>query len=53
MAGLGAAFSNAVGGEMVKHTSFNGSFLGLAGIALLAVAVLALAMPETLRGKKR
>lgn len=52
MAGLGAAFSNAVGGEMVKHTSFNGSFLGLAGIAAFAVAVLALGVPETLHKAK-
>jgi MFS family permease len=53
MVGLGAAFSNAVGGEMVKHFSFNGSFLGLAGIAAVAVGVLAFGMPETLRAKKR
>ena len=53
MVGLGAAFSNAVGGEMVRHASFNGSFLGLAGIAALAVAVLAFGVPETLHTRKR
>lgn len=49
MIGLGASLSTAIGGELVKHTSFDGAFLGLAGIALLAVLVLALGVPETLR----
>jgi MFS family permease len=48
MVGIGAATSNAIGGVLVQHFNFQASFLGLAGIALLAFAVLLIAIPETL-----
>jgi MFS family permease len=53
MVGLGASFSTTIGGELIQHVSFNGSFLGLAAIAVLAVTLLAVGVPETLHGKKR
>jgi MFS family permease len=49
MAGLGAALSTTVGGQLIQHVSYAGSFLGLAAIALVAVILLAVAVPETLR----
>jgi MFS family permease len=53
MVGLGASLSTAIGGELIHHFSFNGSFLGLAAIAAFAVALLTIAVPETLSGKAR
>lgn len=46
--GIGAALSNALGGELVQRFGFNASFLGLAFIAVLAFLVLWRAVPETL-----
>jgi MFS family permease len=48
MVGIGAALSNSVGGMLIQRFGFRASFLGLAGIALLAFALLWLAVPETL-----
>jgi MFS family permease len=48
MVGIGAASSNTVGGWLVGRFSFSASFLGLAGIAVAAIALLYLAVPETL-----
>lgn len=45
--GLGAALSNTVGGVLAHRYGFAASFLGLAGIALFALALLAYAIPET------
>lgn len=45
--GLGAALSNTVGGVIAHRYGFAASFLELAAIALVAVALLALAVPET------
>jgi MFS family permease len=47
MVGIGAATRNAIGGSLVQHFSFGVSFLGLAGIALIAFAVHLIAVPET------
>jgi MFS family permease len=54
MAGVGAALSTTVGGLLIQHLGYRASFLGLAGIALLALALLWFAVPETLPvvGKK-
>lgn len=46
--GIGAALSNALGGELVERFGFNVSFLGLAFIALVALLVLLQGVPETL-----
>ena len=48
MVGVGAALSNAVGGALVQHIGFRASFLGLAGIAIGAFALLRFGVPETL-----
>ena len=48
MVGIGAAASTTIGGVLVQHLGYRASFLGLAGIALLAFALLWLAVPETL-----
>jgi MFS family permease len=45
--GLGAALSNTVGGVIAHRYGFAASFLGLAAIALVALVLLALAVPET------
>ena len=45
--GIGAALSTTVGGALIQHFSYRASFLGLAAIALLAVAILWVAVPET------
>lgn len=47
--GLGAAFSNTLGGMLVHAFSFNVSFLGLAGVAAVASLLLLFALPETLQ----
>jgi predicted MFS family arabinose efflux permease len=49
--GIGAATSNAIGGTLIQHLGYRASFLGLAGIALIAFALLWLAVPETLSNK--
>ena len=49
MVGIGAALSTTIGGVLIQHLGYQASFLGLAGIALLAFAVLWFAIPETLR----
>lgn len=46
--GVGAALSNALGGELVDRFGYNASFLGLGAIAALAFCVLWYAVPETL-----
>jgi predicted MFS family arabinose efflux permease len=46
--GRGGALSTALGGQLIQHFSFRVSFLGLAAIALLALALLWIAVPETL-----
>jgi predicted MFS family arabinose efflux permease len=48
MVGIGAALSNTLGGLLIVHFGYRVSFLGLAGIALLAFALLWVAVPETL-----
>ena len=51
MVGIGAAASTTLGGVLIQHLGYRASFLGLAGIALLAFALLWFAVPETL-GKR-
>jgi MFS family permease len=48
MVGIGAAASTTIGGVLIQHLGYRASFLGLAGIALLAFALLWFAVPETL-----
>jgi MFS family permease len=48
MVGIGAAVSTTIGGVLIQHLGYRASFLGLAGIALLAFALLWFAVPETL-----
>jgi MFS family permease len=48
MVGIGAAVSTTIGGVLIHHLGYRASFLGLAGIALLAFALLWFAVPETL-----
>jgi hypothetical protein len=48
-AGMGAALSNAMGGLLIQHFSYNVSFLGLAATGLVAVTLLYFKVPETLR----
>jgi MFS family permease len=48
MVGVGAALSTTIGGVLIQHLGYRASFLGLAGIASLAFAVLWFAIPETL-----
>jgi MFS family permease len=48
MVGIGAAASTTLGGVLVQHLGYRASFLGLAGIALLAFGLLWIAVPETL-----
>jgi MFS family permease len=50
VAGIGAAASTTFGGVLIQHLGYRESFLGLAGIALLAFALLWFAVPETLAG---
>jgi MFS family permease len=47
MLGIGASLSNALGGFLIQHVGFRGSFLGLAAIAAAALALLWFAVPET------
>ncbi|SDR25357.1 Predicted arabinose efflux permease, MFS family [Pseudomonas grimontii] len=46
--GLGAALSNSLAGFVVQQAGYNAAFLTLAGVAGVALALLWLAMPETL-----
>jgi MFS family permease len=46
--GLGASLSNLVAGYIVQAAGFTTGFLSLAGLALAAMALLWIAMPETL-----
>ena len=48
----GAALSNTIGGVLIQRLGYRASFLGLAGIAMLAFALLWFAIPETLRDAK-
>jgi MFS family permease len=48
--GIGAAASTTFGGVLIQHLGYRESFLGLAGIALLAFALLWFTVPETLAG---
>jgi predicted MFS family arabinose efflux permease len=48
MVGIGAATSTTIGGVLIQHLGYRASFLGLAGIALVAFALLWFAVPETL-----
>jgi len=50
MVGIGAAASTTFGGVLIQHLGYRASFLGLAGIALLAFTLLWFAVPETLPG---
>jgi predicted MFS family arabinose efflux permease len=45
--GIGAALSQVIAGAIVKHWSYNAGFIFLAVVAGVAVAILALFMPET------
>jgi MFS family permease len=47
MVGIGAALSNTVGGAMVQLSGYPASFLGLAGVALIAFLLLWFTIPET------
>ncbi|WLG41832.1 MFS transporter [Pseudomonas rhodesiae] len=47
--GLGAALSNSLAGFVVQQAGYNAAFLTLAGVAAVALALLWLAMPETLK----
>ncbi|WP_339447007.1 MFS transporter [Pseudomonas sp. EA_5y_Pfl2_R50] len=47
--GLGAALSNGLAGFVVQAAGYNAAFLTLAGIAALALILLALGVPETRR----
>lgn len=49
MVGIGAAFSTTLGGQLIQHIGFDASFLGLAAVAVCAVTMLWLAIPETLQ----
>lgn len=53
MVGIGAALSTTVGGALIQHAGYRASFLSLAAIAVLAMAVLCLGVPETLPGPGR
>src|SRR5467141_351365 len=50
MVGIGAAASTTFGGVLIQHLGYRASFLGLAGIGLVAFALLWFAVPETLPG---
>ncbi|WP_226457087.1 MFS transporter [Pseudomonas sp. AF03-9] len=46
--GLGAALSSSLAGFVVQQAGYNAAFLTLAGVATVALALLGVAMPETL-----
>jgi MFS family permease len=45
--GIGASLSTTYGGFLIQRFSYNASFLGLAGVGLVAFCVLLLLFPET------
>ncbi len=47
MVGIGAALSNTLGGMLIQSLGYRASFLGLASVALVAVALLWFTIPET------
>ena len=47
MVGIGASLSTTLGGQLIQHIGFHASFLGLAGVAVLAFSLLLFALPET------
>ncbi|MGY2048422.1 MFS transporter [Methylobacterium sp. JK268] len=49
--GVGAAISTTLSGAMADHLGTHAAFLGLAGVAMLALVLLLLVMPETRRGR--
>jgi cyanate permease len=49
MFGVGAALSSSLAGVVVQQAGYNAAFLTLAAVAALALLLLMLAMPETLR----
>ncbi|ACA20873.1 major facilitator superfamily MFS_1 [Methylobacterium sp. 4-46] len=49
--GIGAALSTTLSGAMADHLGTHAAFLGLAGVAVLALLLLLLVMPETRRGR--
>jgi len=51
--GVGAACSNLLAGVVARSAGFNASFVTLAAIALCALLLFAVAMPETRGGTKR
>ncbi len=46
--GMGAALSTTFGGKLIQHGNYRVSFLALGGVAVAALALVWLAMPETL-----
>ena len=46
--GVGAALSNTMGGLLIQRLGYRASFLGLAGVAVVAFCLLCFAVPETL-----
>jgi MFS family permease len=48
MVGIGAAASTTIGGVLIQHLGYHASFLGLAGIAVIAFVLLWVAIRETL-----
>jgi MFS family permease len=46
--GLGAALSTSFGGKLIEHFNFRISFLALGAVAVIALAVLWIGIPETL-----
>jgi predicted MFS family arabinose efflux permease len=49
--GLGASLSNSVAGFIAQHAGYNAAFLMLSATAAMALAVFAVAMPETKTGR--
>ena len=45
--GLGAALSTSYGGKLIQHFGYATSFLGLGGVAVLALLLLVFTVPET------
>jgi MFS family permease len=51
MVGIGASLSGLATGEVVDHLGYSAAFLSLGAVALAAVTVFAIAMPETADSK--
>jgi len=45
--GIGASVSGLVAGEIVDHFGYSPAFIALGVVAAVALAILAMAMPET------